>query len=397
MKNLLIIFLILMGKSEKGYKGEGVKEIIDSNNNFAFNLYFNLKEKEENIFFSPFSISSAFLLCYEGSKGNTKKEIEDVFGFPPDENIRRPSFEKILKEINKKDKKYILNSANALWIQKDYKILKEYKEIVKKYYLSEIENLDFINEGEKSRRIINSWVEEKTQGKIKDLIPEGAIDVLTRAIITNAIYFKGKWLKEFKIENTYEGDFYINENDKIKVFMMRMEGEMFNYYEDEKVQVLEIPYTGDEISFFIFLPKSFDINSINDYLNYEKFKEIKDKMVKEEIDIHIPKFKIETKYFLNDVLYEMGIKDAFLDIKADFSGITGKKELYISKVLHKAFVEINEEGTEAAAATGIVMEITSVRLRKIFKADHPFVFIIHENKYGNILFFGRIINPQKGG
>jgi len=387
-----------MGKSESVYKGytiEGIKGIIEGNNKFAFDLYFNLKDKEGNIFFSPFSISSAFLICYEGSRGNTKKEIEDAFGFPSKEEIRRPNFAEILNEINKKDKKYILNTANALWIQKDYKILNEYKEIVKKYYDSEIQNVDFIKEGEKSRRIINSWVEEKTNGKIKDLIPEGGVDVLTRAIITNAIYFKGKWLKKFDEKNTYEGDFYISENEKIKVFMMKMEREIFNYYEDEKVQVLEIPYDGNEISFFIFLPKSFDINSINDYLNYDKFKEIKEKMVKEEIDIHIPKFKIETKYFLNDVLYEIGIKDAFSDIKADFSGITGKKELFISKVLHKAYALVNEEGTEAAAATGIVMEITSVRPRKVFKADHPFVFIIHENKYGNILFFGRIIKPEK--
>lgn len=397
MKSLLILFFILMGKNEMGYdksvSSEGIKGIVDSNNKFAFDLYFNLKDKEGNIFFSPFSISSAFLICYEGSRGNTKKEIENVFGFPPMENIRRPNFAKILNEINKRDKKYILSSANALWVQKDYKILKEYEEIVKKYYLSEVQNVDFVKESEKSRKIINSWVFEKTHGKIKDLIPEGSIDVLTRAIITNAIYFKGKWLKKFDEKNTYEGDFYINENEKIKVFMMKMEKEIFNYYEDEKIQVLEIPYDGNEISIFILLPKSFDINGINDYLNYENFKEIKNKMVKEEIDIHIPKFKLETKYSLEGILYEMGVKDAFSDIRADFSGITGKRELYISKVLHKAFIEVNEEGTEAAAATGIVMEITAVRPRKVFKADHPFVFIIHENKYGNILFFGRIIKP----
>ncbi|MEO0267764.1 MAG: serpin family protein, partial [candidate division WOR-3 bacterium] len=153
------------------------------------------------------------------------------------------------------------------------------------------------------------------------------------------------------------------------------------------------PYDGEEVSMFIFLPKSLDINSINEYLNYEKFKEIKENIRREEVDIYIPKFKMETKYLLNNVLYEMGIKDAFSEIDADFSGISGKKELFISNVYHKAYIEVNEEGTEAAAATGIVVEITAVRFRKIFKADHPFVFLIYDKKLENILFLGRIVNP----
>ena len=395
---LFIFFIIFMGKNplnkpfEKGWSQEGVKKICESNNRFAFDLYFKLEDKEENIFFSPFSINSAFLIAYEGSRKDTKKEIENVFGLL-EENIRRPNFARILSEINRKDKKYILYTANALWIQKGYRILKEYKEIVKKYYASQIENLDFVNETEKSREIINSWVLEKTNGKIKDLIPEGALSIYTRAVITNAIYFKGNWLKKFDEKNTKEEDFFVNEKKKIKVEMMRMEKEIFNYFEDDKLQVIEIPYNGEEVSMFILLPKSFDINSIKEYLNYEKFKEIKESMREEEVDLYIPKFKMETKYSLNSVLYEMGIKSAFSEINADFSGITGKRELFISNVYHKAYIEVNEEGTEAAAATGIVFEITAVKFRKTFKADHPFVFLIYHKKLESILFLGRIVNP----
>ncbi len=395
---LFIFFIIFMSKNtsnkgyEKGWNEEGIRKICESNNKFAFELYFKLKDKEENIFFSPLSINSAFLIVYEGSRGNTKKEIEDVFGFP-EEKIRRPNFARVFNEINREDKKYTLYTANALWVQKDFRILKEYKEIIKKYYISEIENLDFAGETEKSRQIINSWVSEKTRGKIKDLIPQGGLNALTRAVITNAIYFKGNWLKKFDEKNTKEEDFFVSEEKRIKVPMMKMEKEIFNYFEDDKLQVIEIPYDGEEVSMFIFLPKSLDINSINEYLNYEKFKEIKENIRREEVDIYIPKFKMETKYLLNNVLYEMGIKDAFSEIDADFSGISGKKELFISNVYHKAYIEVNEEGTEAAAATGIVVEITAVRFRKIFKADHPFVFLIYDKKLENILFLGRIVNP----
>lgn len=383
---ILSIFLLSMGK-------EDIEKISETNNKFSFELYFKLKTKKENIFFSPFSIYNAFLMLYEGARENTKEEIENLFGFPVDENIRREGFKKILDELNKKDKKYELHIANALWVQKNYKILEEYLEINKKYYSAEIQNVDFINEPEKSSHIINSWVFEKTKGRIKDLISKDLINYRTRLILTNAIYFKGKWLLQFDKERTKEADFNISENERIKVQMMEMEGARFNYYEDEKVQVLEIPYDGEEISMFIFLPKSFNIDSLDKYLNCEKIEEIKNKFVKEKVNVYIPKFKIETKYFLEEILYEMGLRNAFAN-GADFSGITGRKELFISKVIHKAFVEVNEEGTEAAAATGIVVELTMAKPVKIFKVDHPFVFIIYDKKYGNILFFGRVINPS---
>jgi len=379
---------------EKGWSEQGVRTISVANNKFAFELYFKLKEEKNNIFFSPLSIQNAFLIVYEGAKENTEEEIEKVFYLPEDKNLTRSNFAKIYREINKKDKKYVLYTANALWVQEGFKILKDYMEIVKDYYMAEIQNLDFVKEPENSVNIINSWVLEKTKDKIKDLISKDAIGPLTRLIITNAIYFKGKWLKEFDKEKTKEEDFWISENDKVKVPMMHMEGEMFNYYEDEKIQVLEIPYDGKEASMIIFLPKLFDLSILDEYLTPENIEEIIRSFKREEVNVSLPRFKIETKYLLKETLKEMGIKDAFTTA-ADFSEITGKKDLFISKVIHKAFVEVNEEGTEAAAATGVVMELTMVKPVKTFRADHPFVFIIYEKKYGTILFLGRVINPSK--
>lgn len=397
---ILCLFLIGMAKGdtnkadEKGWSEQGVQTISLANNKFAFNLYFRLKDKEDNIFLSPFSIFSALTVTYEGARGNTKKEIENAMGYPSLNSIRRANMAKIHNEINGKNKKYELYSANALWIQRNFSILKQYEEVVKRYYLVEIENLDFVREPEKSADIINSWVSERTGGRIKDLISKNAISSLTRLIITNAIYFKGKWLKQFNKDRTEEANFNISEDKKVKVQMMSMREQSFNYYEDDRVQILELPYDEKEISMLILLPKSFDITYIDEYLNSEKLEEIKSSFIEEKVNVYIPKFKLETKYLLKDVLYEMGMKDAFTTT-ADFSGITGKKELFISKVVHKAFVEVNEEGTEAAAATGVVMELTMVRPVKTFRADHPFVFMIYEKKYKTILFLGRVVNPSK--
>lgn len=393
-RTILVLFFIFTGIGKR-YEKEYPNNVWEGINQFCFNFYFELKDKEENILFSPFSITSAFLIVYEGARGNTKEEIEKVFFFQKDEKLRGDKFNKILREINKSSKKYEFCVANALWVQKNFKILKEYLNISQKFYFSFIKNLDFIKEPEKSVRVINSWISKKTKRKIKELISKDIITPLTRVIITSVIFFKGKWLKEFDKKNTKEEDFIISENKKVKVNMMRMEKEIFNYYEDKKIQVLEMPYDGEEISMFIFLPKNFEIDSIDEYINYEKFKEIRESMKKEEIDIYIPKFKMETKCSLNTYLQNMGIKDAFSDTEADFSGITGKRELYISHALHKAFIEVNEEGTEATAATGIVMELKAVIKRKIFRADHPFIFLIYDKKTENIIFFGRIINPER--
>ncbi|GAH79670.1 unnamed protein product, partial [marine sediment metagenome] len=223
------------------------------------------------------------------AKGETAEEIQSVFYFPEDENIRKPSFAKIYNQINKVDKKYELHTANALWAQKDYKFLEEYINTIEKYYVGKVTNVDFINATEDARVIINKWVEEQTNNKIKDLIPQGFLDALTRLVLTNAIYFKGIWVKQFDKEDTIEEDFRISPNKTIKVPMMRLTGEeaKFNYAETEELQILEMSYEGEELSMLILLPKDDDLKSVEESLSVEKLSELRNMLVEQQVDIYI--------------------------------------------------------------------------------------------------------------
>ncbi|MFH0762728.1 MAG: serpin family protein [Candidatus Omnitrophota bacterium] len=394
---LLFLFSIVFAQKSNS--------VVNANNQFAFDLYSKYKSKDGNIFYSPYSISSALAMTYEGARGKTAEEMQAVFHFPQDASRRRDSFLKIYQQINKKDKKYKLSIANALWAQEDYKFLEDYFNLVGKYYGGKTTNLDFINETEKSRLTINSWVEEQTNNKIKDLIPRGILNSLTRLVLTNAIYFKGFWLKQFDKKDTKEEDFRVSPGNKIKTQMMRLTGEEanFNYAETDKLQILELPYEGNDLSMLILLPKEDDLKAMEESLNSEKLSEWKKLLKNEEVNVYLPKFKFETKYFMAQDLKSMGMPTAFslgIDFggEADFSGMTGNKRLNIDQVIHQAFVEVNEEGTEAAAATAVVMTEGLSMLPKpikIFKADHPFIFIIQDRDTGNILFVGRVSDPTK--
>ncbi|RLG15159.1 MAG: serpin family protein [Candidatus Nanohalarchaeota archaeon] len=374
---------------------EGINAVIDANNQFAFDLYSEYKSEEGNIFFSPYSISTALAMTYEGAKGQTAKEMQSVFHFPQDDNERRSAFAGIYNEINKKDKGYELSTANALWAQKDFAFLEEYIEPIEQYYRGKITNLDFVTRTEESRKTINDWVEKQTNDKIKDLIPPGSLNSMTRLVLTNAIYFKGDWVYQFDKKNTREDDFKITENNIVKVPMMHLDNDdaKFNYAQTEDFQILEMPYKGEELSMLILLPKD-NIKSIESSLTSEKLSEWKNMLKKEEVIIYMPKFTFKTKYFMSDALVDMGMPTAFSG-GADFSGMTGSKDLFISFVIHQAFVDVNEEGTEAAAATAAGMQFTAVMPTNIFRADHPFIFIIQEKETGNILFLGRVVDPSK--
>ena len=377
---------------------EGVNAVINANNQFAFDLYSEYKTEEGNIFFSPYSISTALAMTYEGAKGKTAEEMQAVFHFPQNGDVRRPAFAKIYNEINKKDKKYKLSTANALWAQKDYRFLEEYTATVEKYYGGGVTNLDFVEETEKSRQIINGWVEGQTDDKIKDLIPQGVLNIDTRLVLTNAIYFKGTWVKQFNEEDTRKEDFRVSPEQTVKVPMMRLTGDEaeFSYAETDEIQILEMPYDGKDLSMLIILPKENDLANMEESINPEKLSEWRNMLNEQRVDIYIPKFKFETKYFMVETLSNMGMPTAFIH-DADFSGMDGTTNLLIQNVIHQAFVEVNEEGTEAAAATAVVVGIESAAPRRtpIFRADHPFIFIIHDRGTGNILFLGRVSDPSK--
>jgi len=368
-----------------------------SNNAFGIDLYKKLiTEERGNIFISPYSISSALAMTYAGARGNTEKQMAKVLYFNlPQEDIHK-AFSSLNAYFNRPNKSYQLAIANSLWGQANYPFQKEFINLLNKYYEAGFNEVDFVNEEnrEKARLTINKWVEDKTNNKIKELIHPEDISALTRLILVNAIYFKGKWQNQFDTKETRDMPFNLENKKKVNVPMMHQEGK-FNYTEDEKVQVLELPYSENELSMVIFLPKeSISLSDFEKELSIERVNKLLSNLSQEKVDVYIPKFKMEKRYILNKMLIDLGMSDAFDMMLADFSGMTGSKDLYISKVIHQSFIEVNEEGTEAAAATAVIMSGKSIAPMIIeFKADRPFLFIIRDIKTNTILFIGRFVEP----
>jgi serine protease inhibitor len=392
-----------------GSTQEGIQMVVNANNRFAFELYSQL-DKSGNLFYSPYSISAALAMTYEGAKGQTADEMRSVFHYP-ESGILRPNFAKIYNDINSQNDAYELRTGNALWVQQNYPLLQDYTTGVEKFYGGKAANLDFAGETEKSRQTINSFIEGQTNSKIKNLIPSGILNPITRLVLTNAIYFKGTWEWEFDESYTRDMDFKITPTNIVKAPMMYMDPDKarFNYADTGKLQILELPYKGEKISMLVLLPKQgedYDLekgeNILSDYtledieLSSEKLNEYKAQMKETKLDsILLPKFEFDTKYFMKDTLGKMGMPTAFDSGSADFSGMTGNRDLYIGFVIHQAYVKVDEKGTEAAAATAVGMGLTSARPTNVFNANHPFIFIIQEKKTGNILFMGRVNDPTK--
>lgn len=391
------------------------KIIVEGNNQFALELFAKLRERQGNLFFSPFSISTALAMTSAGARGNTEAQMAWVLHFPlpsqvtsanskkdtaPEWNRQRfaSGFGKIIKDLNTRGQKgnYELIVANALWGQKDYDFLKEFIELIKNNYDGQLHEVDFVTATETARQTINTWVEEKTKNKIKDLITHGVLNRLTRLVLTNAIYFKGKWASQFEKSKTKNASFTLLNSQKIDVAMMN-QTEQFPYLETENIQVLELPYVNNDLSMVIFLPKKTDgLPEFEKTLTTDNLSQWLAGLHKCKVIVYLPKFKITSQFSMADVLKSMGMSDAFTPNVAEFSGMNGKKDLFISAVVHKAYVEVDEEGTEAAAATGVVVGITSAGPSKtpVFRADHPFLFLIRDNHTGSILFIGRVINPN---
>jgi serpin B len=381
-----------------------VKDVAEANNRFTFDLYSYFTKDpdyaENNLFFSPFSISSALAITYEGARGMTADEIRSVFYFPDDTATMRQGFAETNAGINKGSAGYILHTANALWAEKTYAFLPGYTSIASQYYGANVTNLDFINQPEESRTIINHWVEQKTENKIKDLIPAGVIDPVTRLVITNAVYFKGTWVRQFDKNDTQEADFRVSPEKTVKVSMMQRDDEnaVYRYTETDDIQVLTMPYAhsnGKELSMLVILPKGDNLTAAEHILDPATLSGIQNSSIQQRVKVFLPKFRLETEYRLSEALAAMGMPAAFSGA-ADFSGMDGTKNLFIGDVIHKAFVDVNEEGTEAAAATAVVMKLSAVPEEHpipVFKADHPFIFIIQDDETGTILFMGRVMNP----
>lgn len=378
---------------ESGATASSVEATVDACNGFAFDLFGRYSVDDGNILFSPYSISTALSMTYEGARGETAEEMEAVFGFLEDPSERLPSVAGIYNTLNEEGREYALHTVNALWIQQGYPVLEDYVDAIIGYYGGDVNALDFVAEPDESRVTINEWVEERTNDRIKDLFPSGSIDADVRLVLTNAIYFKGDWLYEFDEEATGEEEFHVTPSTSVTVDMMSLRDETFNYAETDELQLLELPYTGEDVSMLILLPKEGRMGDVEAQLSAERLCEWVDVMEGTAVNVYLPRFTFETKYFMMEDLAEMGMPTAFTDA-ADFSGMTGNRELFIDKVIHQAYIEVNEEGTEAAAATGVSMRLSAAMPGEVFRADHPFIFLIRDMDTGVILFMGRMTDPS---
>jgi len=352
----------------------------NANNQFAFDYYTQINENK-NIFFSPWSITSAFAIVNEGAKGNTAEEIQNVFGL--DQNSKE-QFQAINNILNQEKPGYIIEVANSLWLAQDFELYSEYADTVQIYYNGVIEKVNFADDG---TNVINGWVSDKTRQKIPKLF-DPPLAPNTRLVIANAIYFNGTWAMPFDEKNTRDDKFIITPGEDVTVPFMNKDS-FYNYTAADGFQIVELPYEKNSASMLILLPDRIDgISSVEEQLTAENLVKWRSEMAKSRLFLQIPKFTLQTEYNLVKDLMALGIVDAFGP--ADFSGISSES-LFIDRAVHKAFVDVNEKGTEAAAATGVAMVES---MPPTFRADHPFVFVIMDNETGNILFLGKVVNPE---
>ncbi len=402
--SLFTLIVIFAGCSHKAKKTDTSMQheeqipIPMANNNFAFDLLKEIPYDDDNMVVSPFSISTALAMTYTGAREATLEEMATVMHFDRNQERFHKEYGEYLASLNKLAADNIqLNIANSLWAQEDYHFLDSFFEINKQHYDSETFQVNFQTNREQVRTDINDWVYDETREKIKDLIVPGVLTDDTRLVLVNAIHFFGPWLTEFDPDVTRENVFFLQDRQTVMAdFMFR--SEHFNYYQDEQLQALEIPYSGEDFSMLLVLPgEGVPLQDIEKEMDADAFAQIIAEMQHTEVDVFVPKYEAETKLDLEETLMAMGMQRPF-NRMADFSGMTGKLDLKIDKVIHQAMIEVAEEGTEAAAATAVVViRKTSIDPdpRTVFMANRPFMFFIKDNTHNSILFTGRVMNPAK--
>jgi serpin B len=374
-------------------------ELVKGNDTFAVDLYGQLARAPGNLFFSPASISTALGMAYAGAAGSTAAEMQKAlhFALPPDR--LHASMGALLKSLNASHPGYQLRVADALWAQEGEAFLPEYLAITSANYGAGFHPVDFTKASEEVRRTINQWIEQQTEDKIKDLLQPGVVTADTRLILTNAIYFKATWQSQFQKAQTREEDFHLSASETVRAPLMHREGG-YNYFNGGTFQVLEIPYKSAELSMIVFLPNDpGGLPALEQSLTPPELKRWFGGLHSEsKVILTLPRFKMTREFELGKALSELGMKQAFERGVADFSAMTGKRDLWISAAIHKAYVDVDEEGTEAAAATATTFTSMAMRAPSqpiVFRADHPFVFLIRDNRSGGILFMGRVADPTK--
>jgi serpin B len=382
--------------------------LVTGNNSFAFDLYQTLKNTDGNLFYSPYSISEALAMAYAGARGNTEKQIAATLHFDLPQNLLHASFNSLDQELARRGQEtefgdgqsFQLHVVNAIWGQRNYKFLTDFLDVLAVNYGAGLKIVDFEGAPEQSRVTINEWVSGQTEGKINELIPQGIINRLTRLILTNAIYFNSDWQSPFDDKMTYIGVFHLLDGGMVPVLMMR-QTKSLGYSEGKYYQAIELPYKDNQLSMVILLPDDGKFNTFEQSLDAQKvaaiMKDIETGNPSSAVDRHqvaviMPKFKYESDFQLNDALTSMGMTDSF-GRNADFSGMTGTREIFIGIVIHKAFVSVDERGTEAAAATVVAMVGAPPGEPIPVTIDRPFIFLIRDIQSGAILFIGRVLNP----
>ncbi len=388
-------------ETSPGVSGTDLATLVDGNSAFAFDLYQALSGEEGNLFYSPHSISLALAMTYAGARGDTEQQMADALDFILPQDRLHPAFNSLDLELGsrgegaegKDGEGFRLNIVNAIWGQKDYDFLSGFLDLLAENYGAGLRVLDFISAPEESRITINDWVSDQTEGRIEDLIPQGLINAMTRLVLTNAIYFNAAWQYPFPEDMTEDGPFYLLDGDEVTVPMMR-QTESFGYAEGDGYQAVELPYDGGELSMVILLPQAGNFGAFEESLDSQQIDGIIESLEGGQVALTMPKFEFESEFSLKGTLSAMGMPIAFSE-SADFSGMTGNRDLYIADVVHKAFVSVDEAGTEAAAATAVVMELTAVPGEPVeVTIDHPFIFLIRDIETGAILFVGRVVNPS---
>jgi serpin B len=364
--------------------------VVRGDTQFALDLYDQIHDAKGNLFFSPYSISTALAMTYAGAKGDTAAEMARTLHFTLDPQRLHPAIAGLLRQVVEagKDRKARLYVANALWGQQGYHFQPDFLKLTRDNYHAGLREVDFIHDADAARQKINAWVEGQTNQKIKDLLQPGILSADARLVLTNAIYFKAAWMRPFPEKATKDADF-VADGKTAKVKMMHT-GLRTNYAQFGDLQILDLPYEDNELSMLVFLPKKGGLAEFEKTLTRANLAKWQAKLSDHMVDVKLPKFKVTSEFRLDDALKALGMKLAFDKKRADFSGMTTRERLFISAVVHKAFVDVHEKGTEAAAATAVAMDRLSAPPPATFHADHPFVYLLRENRTGSILFMGRV-------
>jgi len=370
-----------------------VSDTAGRNNDFAFELYRVTRQPGQNQIFSPYSITVALAMTYGGARTTTESQMSAALHFPLPQDPLHPAMNALDQALRSRGagtpSTFRLNISNAVWGQRDYSYLPQYLDLLAKYYGAGLRLLDFAQSPDTSRTTINNWVASETQDKIRDLLQPGSLTSDTKLVLTNAVYFKSSWLSQFDPRSTRDGSFTKLDGSSVTVPLMTQRGS-FAVSGSSAMKAIELPYEGKEVSMVLLVPESGKFDEVEQNLSSSKLSALLGSGAVQDVQLTMPRFRADTTLQLKDALDKLGMKDAFTR-QADLSGINGRRELYIDDVHHKAFISVDEAGTEAAAATAVV--IGPVSLPQEFRIDRPFLFLIRDVQTGAILFLGRVLSP----